>query len=109
MGLDGLDHSSAPSDSTASWNFQHKDIFSPIHQNIKFKWRSQLPLIKIDDVIQKADLNFSCPNALTSGSNINFLLVFGLEKQKAKYRLRLSVRDLMVIMNETGLRWHISL
>lgn len=41
--------------STASWNFQNKDIFSPIHQNIKFKWKSQLSLTKIDDVTQKAD------------------------------------------------------
>lgn len=75
---------------------------------MKFIWKCQLSLIKIDDVIQKTELHSSCPNALTSGSHIHFLLIFGLENRMPS-RLKLSLGNVIVIMKETAWSRHISL
>lgn len=61
-GLDGLDHSPSPIQTQLPLGiFKTNKKFSPMHQHIKFKWKSQLSLVKIGDVNSESRLAFLSP------------------------------------------------
>lgn len=68
-GLDGLDHSSSLIQTQLPLGiFKTNKKFSPMHQNIKFKWKSQLSLLKIGDVNSESRLVFLSPLYLALNS-----------------------------------------